>query len=281
MIELKYDSTYVEFPAPKFGYEVKITLSTHIQKLQNGKYSIWDDGGGVTTYDRRQLTCEFFLSATETNSMIDIFTNSAKGRNENLAIRIQSANHSDFYPFGPDKGDDGEYGCHLISVIPHPTVGHPPDYFNVACVFTSTNSYPGYAIPSKREEGELQIGTIDGLRWPKQGHRQTIEYGVQTNITTNGTPFGIDRTSTADTWDCELPLTLLQANAARLVDHISGTVRASDVSIIPPSNSYLFGRENDGTATYTCKLIQNEISIIHENHDRFNMSLQFSRKSQA
>ncbi len=81
--------------------------------------------------------------------------------------------------------------------------------------------------------------------------------------------------------ECVLPMTLFQANAALLIEHLTSTVRANTVNIIPPDNAYLFGRENGSTATYTCQWIQNQIVITHTNVDAFDMELKFYRISQA
>lgn len=274
-INIRYGSTDVELPAPRWGYETRIVLPLIITKLTPGNgYSIWDNG---SNYDIRFCKCTWFLSLADTNSLIDILRNSAKGRAADLTLKL--GNDSGFFPFGPDKGDSGDFIVRLVSPEPRGSIGHPADYFYTECDFVFVGSYPAYELPEAQIDGSLQIGTIGSLRYPQPMHVQTIHYGVNTVITHNASSYANDFTSTGDEYQCSMDLTQCQANAARLIDHLTGTVRANNVNIIPPANSYLFGRENGGTATYVCQWPQNEIVINHTQHDQFNFGLKFNRIS--
>jgi len=225
----------------------------------------------------RICRCDWFLGLADTNSLIDIFQDSAKGRAADVTIKLGTS--SGWYPFGPDKGDSGDFIVRLLGVSPMASIGHPADYFRTSCEFVFVGSYPVYALPSTQIDGSLQIGTIANLRYPQSMHVQTARYAVRTSVTHNASAYANDRTSTADEYECSMDLTQCQANAALLVNHLAGTVRANNVNVIPPANSYLFGRENGSTATYVCQWIQKEITVKHSQHDQFDMSLQFSRVS--
>jgi len=280
-MNLRYGTTDVAMPMPKWGYECKISLPLIIEKLSSGNgYAIWDNGANGANYDIRTLKCEWFLSLTDTNTLIDLFRNSAKGRAGNITIKL-GVSASGFFPFGPDKGDAGDFVTRLISIDPKPSIGHPADYFNVECEFVHVGSYPVYVIPDANIDGSLQIGTINQLRYPQPMHDQKISYGVHTVITHNASAYANDSTSTADEYEAIMNMGQTQANAARLIYHLCKTVRASTVDIIPPANSYLFGRENASTATYTCQWPQNEISITNPQFGQFDFSLNFYRVSQA
>jgi myosin-crossreactive antigen len=49
---ITYNSTDITIPNPDFGYSVTVNLSTHFEKQDNNKYTVWDDG---VNYDFRVL----------------------------------------------------------------------------------------------------------------------------------------------------------------------------------------------------------------------------------
>ena len=278
-INIRYGSTDIPLPTPTWGYTSTIDLPLWITKNDDKSYDTWDDGAGATTYDRRSVSCVWLLNLADTNSLVDIFTNVAKGRGGDLTLKLGT--NSGFYPFGPDRGDSGNFTVKLLSVNQKPSIGHPQDYFNVEVRLANTGSYPAYSLPDQFTEGHLQIGTISGLRYPQSMHLQNIQMATSAIQKNNSEVASIDRSIDGDGSDCTLPLTLMQCNAAALINHLTATVRAGTVDIIPPANSYLFGRQNGSTATYTCKWIQNQISIINTNFNSFDFELNFHRISQA
>jgi hypothetical protein len=276
---LRFGTTDVPMPMPQWGYEVKISMPFTITKLSGGcGYSVWNNG---TNFDIRTLKCEWFLSAYDTDLLVGIFQDKDLGRAANITIKL-GASPTGFYPAGPDKGDINDFVVRLTKIEPKASIGHPQDYFNVACEFVHVGSWPsGYTIPDAVIDGSLQIGTIGNLRYPQNMHVQKINYGVSAIITSNASAYINDQTAYSDEYECALDLSQNQANAARLINHMTGTVRSNTVDIIPPANSYLFGIENESTATYTCQWPQKEILIVHRQFNQFDFSLNFSRVSQA
>lgn len=275
MITIKAPSGGTSFQVrpPLWGYTTTINISTEIQKRRDGTYGIWDN---TNNYDFRLFEGTFFLNKTQALNLINAFRDTAKGRGVNIDLIL--ATGSGFFPFGADKGDAGTFVCRLTDINAQKTVGHPEDFFNTSISLVFDGTYPSYSPPAQVAEGALQIGTIQNLRWPPDYHSQSVRYNENTTLTRDGSPFSIDKT-TGDSYEATLPMVLNESNTAALLTHLTATVRGNDVNVIPPSNSYLFGRENSGTATYVCKFIQSVIEIKHEVHNRFSFPLSFYRIS--
>lgn len=276
-INIRYASTDVPLPAPQWGYRVTVKYPFTKTRLDNGFWAIWDNGAN---YDRRYLSCSWLLEYTNAAALVDIFQDAAKGRNATLTLKLGTA--SGFYPFGPDKGDSGDFQVVVQNVSPLASRGHPGDLFQVDVDFIFVGSYPAYTIPAAIYEGNLSIGTVVNLRYPEGMHTQTVIYKVPVVDTMNYSAYGNDRAATADNYESALALDLFGSNMGRLVDFLSGASgRATNISVTPPANAYLFGIENGSTATYVCSWLDDELEIVHTNHDQFSASLNFGLISAA
>ena len=276
-INIRYGSTDVELPTPQWGYTVKIKYPISLTRLDNGFWVKWDNG---SNYDRRYLSCSWLLEKTDAEALVGILRDSAKGRGLMLTIKCGTA--SGFYPFGPDKGDSGDFQVMVTGSVPDASRGHPGDLFQVSCNFIFVGSYPAYSIPAAQYEGNLTIGTVTNLRYPEGMHTQMVVYRTPTNETYNASGYSIDRAATADNYESTMALDLLQSNMGRLIDYLSGVSgRANNIDVTPPNNAYLFGVENGATATYTCSWLDDELEIVHSNHDQFSTSLSFGLISAA
>lgn len=264
---IRYDSTDVVVPTPEFGYTVDIVMALEIVTSENGTVLIWDQGA---TYDFRMLKCNFFMSATETTNFIDIFQDVNKGRAEDVTFVLSN---SGFFPFGPDKGDDGNFTCRLTAINQKALIEHPADYWNVECEFKSTNVFPSYSIPAAINEGELTFAGISNLRYPPTYHEQDIGYMVKTVGTYGGDAHSIDMTAAADSYMSTFPFHMKQPNAGRVINAIVGTYRDSNIPMVSPANSYPFGIETGGTFNGNVKLTDNVISVTHKNYNYFEFTL--------
>jgi len=273
-IHIRFGTTDVEVDTPLWGYTTRIVMPFTIVHTGGLKWVMWDNGAGGSNYDRRYLKCEWMLDKTLTNSLLDIFKNTAKGRGIYVTLKLGTT--SGFFPFGVDKGDSGDFICNLLSINPKPSIGHPQDYFQCECEFLFTGSYPVYVLPAQVNEGNLSLGTIANLRYPQNMHDQDITYKVDTMDTVNFSAYVNDRTSGADSFVASMSIDLLGPNMAALIDHLVGTVRVANVTLTPPANAYLYGREN-GDGPFTCKWIDNEIEIVHRGYNDFGTTLKFAK----
>jgi hypothetical protein len=261
---------------PQWGYSTIIDLPFEIEKLDNGDYSIWDNG---INFDIRKCKCTFMLSLAQANTLLTALTTNSVGRAATLTLMLGT--NSGFYPFGPDKGDSGNFTIRVLNFKPLSSIGHPADFFPIEIEFQNISTYPAYSMPAELQEGDLQIGTITGLRYPQGMHEQNFEFGIKPIITQGSEVYNIDSASNSDSYDSQMGMSLCYNKAAALIEHLTATVRASTLSIIPPANSYLFGRLNASTATYTCNWIDKQIEIQNPSFNNFTFNLNFHRISQA
>lgn len=274
MITFSYNSIDYAISNPLVGYTTSIILPFEIEQLDNGSYAVWDNG---INFDTRRCKCNFLLSVTEANSLLALLTSDSLGRAETLLLKLGT--NSGFYPFGADKGDSGNFSIRVLNCIPAASIGHPEDFFPIELEFQNISSYPAYSLPTQISEGSLQIGTIENLRYPSGMHNQDIKYGIKTIGTYGADVYSIDSTEVNDDFNASLSLILSQNKAAALIDHLTSIVRNNALNIIPPENSYLFGRINLSTATYLCQWMDQKIEITYNSFNNFSMNLNFHRIS--
>jgi len=271
-----YATNSITINPVNFGWISSIHLSLHIQERSNGTFGIWDDGA---SYDYRTCKVVWQLNATQASQLLETFRDANKSRAYSVNLILSTG--CGFYPFGPDKGDSGTFQVRLIGIEPRGTSNSIWQYHTIECEFIA-ESFPAYAIPAQQTkdiEGSLQIGTITGLRFPPEFTTPKSVYAYNSAIARDGTTYDIDQTDTADQYTTEMNMVQNQVNSARLINHIVDTVRGSTVNIIPPANSYIFGREKGDTSTYSCKLINNMIEISCPLYNRFIFRLNFYRVS--
>jgi hypothetical protein len=207
---------------------------------------------------------------------MDIFINQAKGRNLNLELTPSPG----FHPFGADRGDTPTFKCRLLSVKQRASIGHPQDNLLADCefIFNDPSGFPAYTPPvagigGQKAQGVLSIGTITDLRYPADMNTPDFEYGVHTNITENGTPYGNDQNY--NVYVSSLNLTQNESKTAELINYLVNTVRGNQVRVIPPAYAYMFGIENLGTNLYDCRMINTSIEITNNIYNEFSFPLVF------
>ena len=263
-----------DFPTPEYGYTTEIMLAMLHQQLYPGQaYSIWDNGAAN---DYRLCKGDFLLNASDANGLITIYQSGSVGRG--ISIELHLHNTSGFFPGGPDKGDSGKWMIRFTKIEPGGVEEEPYKYFRVHTEFV-IESYPSYSLPSPVTEGDLQIGSITGLRWPPNWSDPINEIAVNAQLTYTGAATVVDKTTAADQEKCVLPMVLNQSKAAALINHMAGTVRDNNLNIVTKGDCYLFGRIPGAAGTYSCQWIDGAIKIIHNRHDEFAFDLSFFRLS--
>ena len=253
---------------PIYGYLSTIVLALiHTDKLPAG-YAIWDNGSS-----RDYRMCKFVsrLNAAQTNTLLTIFNTLAVGRGISLTLGLGHTN-TGFFPFGPDRGDKGNFGVRLISVEARPVMEEPWLYFDTEMVFVE-ESCPGYTLPSQIPEGDLQIGAIAELRNPPTMPESATDYGFSTQLTNSGAAYTVDKLTDFQT--TVLKMVCNQSKAAVLINYMCGTVRAANVNIVSQANNYLFGREGGSSGVYSCQWLNEQVVIKHNSFNEFEFELSF------
>jgi hypothetical protein len=257
---------HYHFPCPEWGYtSVVNTALIHHPVLPQG-YEVWDNGA---LKDYRTCRCVFTLNATAADTMNDLFREAGDGRGVNATLTLPAG--SGFYPFGPDTGDAGAFTVRIVSYKPGKQLEEPFNHFRNELSMVCT-AFPAYVLPAQVDEGELTIGGVANLRWPDDWSDSESMYDVTTQLTRNGTPYSVDKN--VNRYETILEMICRHNKAAALINHLVVTVRAANLTITPPANTYLFGRDN-AAAAYTCQWLDEEVDIIHRAFDRFEFALHF------
>jgi len=272
-VGLKVQGKAYRFNNPQYGYTTTIHIATHITPVAPKGYTVWDDG---SSYDYRTCRAEFLLYEDDAETLIQTITDDAYGRGIDCNLILQEG--SGFYPFGPDKGDSGTFGVRIVRVEPGPVQEEPWRYFRIAVEMVAT-SYPGYVLPTEVSEGDLQIGTITGLRYPPDFPKSLHNVLYDANITRDGSPYTTDYLQSSDNYETSLPMVCNHSKSAALVNHLVSTVRGSTLSVVGGDNTYLFGRIPGDSGTYTCRWIDSSLKIVHVAYNRFSFDLNFYRVS--
>lgn len=272
----------IEVSHPLFGYTTTIKLPLDVGKLDTGLYNVFDHSS-AGSFDTRQCRCTFQLNAAEQNTLEDFLRTEGITKGRGALLKLEMDTGSGFFPFGPDKGDVGEFDV-VVEVLDHGRQRDAPfKFFETELLITSTHSTPGswpaYSLPSEVSEGEITIGTITNNRFPPAYFKPKNRYAVSTVIEEDSGAQIIDKGSSGDAFETSFKMVSNESKAAAVIAHLNNTVRNNTFNLIVAVNSFPFGRNIGDDGTYTVRLIQNKISIVHEIHNRFNFSLKLSRES--
>lgn len=260
---------------PKYGYKVIINTALLLSELSPKSYAVWDNGVSNVS---RVLKVDWLLNETQTGTLLDLFSDINKGRGVSCTFKL--GNNSGFYPGGPDLGDSGNFGCRLLAINSGPVMEAPYKYFSTSTTFV-IESNPSYTLPDEISEGDLQISTITGLRYPPSYPESNTDYGFSTQVTYDGTPYTIDKTNDSDSFSTMLSMVCNHSKASALIDDLLTNVRDSTLNIISQSNNYIFGQEGGSSGTYSCYWTQEVVDITHNRHDEFSFDLSFYKISQS
>jgi len=279
----------IEVDVPILGYITTVKLPLDITKLNNGLYTVFDHAS-AGTFDTRQCQCVFQLNATEQATFEDFLRTEGvtKGRGQQLKIMMNTK--SGFFPFGPDKGDVGEFDV-VVEILDHgKQVQSPYLFFETKILMTAAHttpgSWPAYSLPAEVKEGgpdpptgNLKIGTVTDNRFPPRFFKPKNQYAIYTVIEEDSSGQIIDRGSSGDGFQTSFEMVSNESKAAAVIEHLNTTVRNNTFDLGVDPNSHPFGKDIGDDGTYTVRLIQNNIKIMHELHNRFNYKLELSYES--
>ena len=257
---------------PQHDYVSEIPIGLLHTALEPRGYGIWDNGSAND--HARMCRATWLMNEANADTLLDIINNT--GRGNNIILRLGTK--SGFFPFGPDFGDSGDFTIRVISATPGPVQSDPWLYFSVTLEFVMVSG-PEYVLPSQVDEGNLQIGTITGLRYPPDFPASSTNYNFSTQLTRAGTPYTIDKLM--DAYVTKLAMVLRHNKAAALINHLMVTVRNNDLNVIAQGNNYIFGRENNSSGKYVCQWLNESITVTHVRYDQFNFDLTFSYRSSS
>jgi len=259
----------LSFPAPDFGYKTKIEMPLDILETDDGNIAQRDEG---TQFDKRLCTIDLILTETEMAALNNLISNSSRG--QNIVLTLPS--NSGFFPFGPDKGDTGNFTVAARIVTTGRIQDNPFRKFKVQLALLNVGTYPSYSLPVQVNEGAFTFGSISCLRQPNALFQPDQVYNVSVDFTENSTPMYTDRGQLADYAVTKMSMPCNESKAAALLDYLISTARVNDIPMITPDYFYPFGR--DHASPFTVQLSSAIIETTHENYDKFNFELSLRLK---
>ena len=260
---------------PKHGYSVEVAMALSICRASDGSVSSFDNG---SSFDHRICSdVSFDLSAAKTVALVDFLATLSRGEMFSLRIGFEGVLGyvpQGFYPAGPDKGDSGDFACRLLDINCGGMKFQPWKYFNPTISFIIVSGpAPIYTRPAETAEGSLQIGSVQGLRYPQGGISPEERYAFKTLLSRSGAPSTIDRGRTADAFDTGFAMDCNHSKAAALVAHLVAAGRGNSIPITVPADSYLFGAKQPASGTFNSRLTSPLIKITHNAFDEFEVDL--------
>ena len=269
----------IEVNTPQFGYNTEILIAMHRSpRLSNGAFH-WQDNG--IAYDNRICKCTLLLNSTQQKNLQDFFNTDTKGRGNEFQLKVPKG----FFPFGADKGSPRRYRVRLLNSNFRGASASP--WLNFETELTFALIYDSnYTIPSETHVIKpLQIGTVHGLRYPKEWYDPTTSHGVSTTLMHGQRARTIDKSDASDYYDTNFKVAEKENLTANLIYYLQNTARGSVFGIAVQKKSFIFGRDkcdtgaNEGGGLYDVTLANNVINIIHERKDSFMIDISLSYRS--
>ena len=148
-------------------------------------------------------------------------------------------------------------------------------YQHFRCEITIASTLlPTYSPLLGNNEGNLQIGTIGGLRYPVGGYKPNVKFDFGGVTLAQNTNFVNDIGWESD--KVKMNLVLLHDKMSLLLKHLLSE-RANDIAILVPSGHYPYGAKPGDNQTFNSRLISKELIVKHINAKRYSVELEFQR----
>jgi hypothetical protein len=266
-IELTIGASTVELPAPSSA-KTEIIMAIDNIALESGTFGSYDNG---EQFDKRTCLCSFLLPV-EDQADLNLFLFTTP---QTATLTLTAG--CGFFPFGPDKGDDGEFTVAIV-YDGTPKIGAVPfRYCQVDMIMTNTGEYPAYSPPAQLTEGPFTIGTVSGLRMPEKMFNPDMNRKFSIAFTENSTPHYVDNESFARYVSTSFIQNCNESNAAALLQYLV-TIRTTQFTINSADYFYPFGADYDASGYEYVILSSNKITITHTETDQFDINVQLRRE---
>jgi hypothetical protein len=208
--------------------------------------------------------------------------NVTSGRAENFILRL-GENHTGFYPFGPDRGDYGDFTVRLLTQEQSGCLREPYQWFEDTLSLVMVNFPTAPMVFPGLVQGGMSIGDFaTGLMFPQNGINPKVSYNLQTGLGMSGVPNSLDGNLLSDQWECEFELSCNASNTVNTILQLLTVTRTQDVNIITPAGYFLYGADKGSSGTYTSKFLGSShdgkeliLKVSHIGIDQFSIPLSF------
>lgn len=266
------DGTYIEINRPGYGYSCEIHMPITVVERHPYGYTLWD-ANNAGTYDYRTCSFKLQLPISQKSQLNTFLRSDALGRCETFTLRLGS-DPTGFFPFGPDKGDVGDFTVRVLSQQQGGMLLAPWRYFQDDLTLVMVSA-PSYSVSDGVSQGSLSIGGCENLMYPQNGFAPDSYYNYRTDLARAGGPRSVDGLIASDTWVSSWDQICNTGKAAYLaLTLIQVLGRAKDIAITAPDYSYVFGMDQGSGGSYLTKFLgsdrtKNEV-IIKMTNDRYN-----------
>ena len=262
----------VEVSVPSYGYKTTIAYPWDIANLSKGQVAVYDNGA---EYDKRKCNCLVYMTSDEIawfNRYINFNSNDSKAAN--LTLELNS--NSGFFPFGADKGGRGDFTV-ALTIKKHGRVGDEPfRYFVVEIEMHNVGMWPQYTLPQNKREGNFTFGDVAECRFPSDWFNPKVKYSNYLVIDQGSHSNWIDRGSEGDSYLASFDFNFDIPKASRIIKYITDDIRTGLFVVVPPANSYMFGRDQVNTHGFVVQIATNQLEIVHVRKSMFTMGMKLS-----
>ena len=254
------------------GWTSIIDLPFTKNDKEDGQVGIFDDGAGFDRY-----TCSFTIVLNATNMALLMQWYEAD-KTSNFSITNSSlspATSRGFAPFTPCYGDSGTFHFNILELTQSGTLdAQKYQFFRVGLKIASYLPLPTYSPSLGNNEGNLQIGTIGGLRYPIGGYKPEVVYDVGGNVV--ATNFNYLNSLGWKSQKCKMTLDLLHDKMSLLIKHLLSE-RTNPISILVPSGHFPYGALGGDNQSFNSRLISDKLVVKHKVALRYTIELEFQR----
>lgn len=264
-IKLTAGVDYCILPMPQWGYSTDINMSISITETN----SAFKHRDNASTYDYR--TCKIpviFLDAILAKEFSDFIRSKSAGRDNTITMDI--VGNSGFYPFGADKASAGQFTVNILDYNLSDKLYAPYEHFKLSLELKLITAPSASAI-TEISQGPMTMAGIAGLMLPQESVSNKNDYGVKVTQSLSGAYGSVD--SKFEKFTIEFLMKCNTGKCSALLNALVTTVRANTFTIDAGDNVYLFGIENNKSGAHQCKMIQNKITVTHDDYNQFSFNL--------
>lgn len=250
------------------GYESTIELPWSQIEKENLQVSTFDDG---SIYDVYKCKFSAVMEKADYDNLMLVYRD-----NKDLNFTLVAQNGgAGFSPFSPAYGDQGTFTFKINELKQSGTLDDERyQWFRVSFDVVNAGVLPSYSPSLGNNEGNLQIGTIGGLRYPIGGYNPNVDFDTSA--------IGLATSSSyAQSWENDdqrtrMRLRLLFDKMSLLIKHLLSE-RTNELAILVPSGHYPFGAEGGDNQSFQTRMLTKTLRIKQIKNKRYEINLEFQR----
>lgn len=262
------DGFFADLEYIEQGFEGVYEMSTHPFVNESGQVDYFDDG---VAYDKVSSTFTAVIEEGQLRALTTTYNNNRDG--EFVLSPVNGG--SGLALFTPAYAGDSSFIFKIAEIKQTGTLDNERyQWFRVQFKVFSSTSLPAYSPSLGNDEGNIQIGTIGGLRYPLGGFSVSVDYDV--GAVQTGLNIAYVNNWYSQNEKTKFKLRLLQDKMSLLLKHLIAN-RNTDYSFVVPNGVFPFGATAGDNQTFTAKLLTNKLKVKQVENKRYDIDLEFQR----